>query len=558
MKHKLYDVMELSNIGEILDIAKTEAGGHIAFRYRINDIIREISYAEFCHDTTSLLYAIRKLDIDGCHIACLSENRYEWINTYLAVLCSKSVFVPVDRDMTEEEVLNVLNHSDSEVVFCSGLYEELLRNNRDKLKRIRYFISFDRKEDEDGFLSFDELRRKGELTLINSGEQYPQEKRDPAAMCMLFYTSGTADTPKGVMLSEKSIISCIVNALKYCKLEGSCLSLLRYSHIYEAVCGILGSLHSHTTICINESPRTVNTNLKFYKPDYIYTVPAFLEAIYQRIWKNADEMGKKNRLKNLLNASKTAKRINIDAGKGLFSSLHKSFGGELKKIICGGAPLRGEVAEFFEAAGIQIINGYGLTEYSPIVSVNSDTRSDPHTVGLPLQDTEINIINPQRDDNGEIYVRGPGTMLGYYKNPEETARTITEDGWLITGDRGRLNEDGHLIITGRSKNLIVFSNSRIVHPEEIEEHLYKIDYIKEAVVYGIRAEGGIRELCAEVYMDPEKQMGDLIEQTEKLRNDITDILSPLPLYKQISQIVIRPQEFPKTANDKIKRDELGL
>ncbi len=557
MKHKLYEPEDFCSIVEMLDIARKMAPGHTAFRYRKEDMIREVNYAEFCHDVFSLLCAIREKGIDKCHIACLSENRYEWINTYLTVLCSRGVFVPIDREMTEDEIINILTHSDSEVVFCSRIYEELIRNNLERLGNIKFVISFDRTEDEDNFLSFESMRSKGEVLLAKSTDE-AYEYRAPEEMCMLIYTSGTTGAPKGVMLSESSIISCIINGLKLCRLEGSCLSMLRYSHAYEAVCGLLGSIHSQVTICINESPRAVNTNFKFYKPTYIYTVPAFLEAIYQRIWQNAEEQGKKARLKSMLAAAKTAKKIKIEAGKGLFASLHRAFGGALKKIICGGAPLRTEVAEFFEAAGIQVINGYGLTEYSPLVAVNPDSRSDHRTVGIPLPDTEIDIVDPQRDGNGEIYVKGPGIMIGYYKNPDRTAKIITEGGWLITGDRGRVREDGRLVISGRSKDLIVFSNSRIVHPEEIEEHIYKLDYVKEVVVYGIREEGGIRELCAEVYMDPDKQTADILEQTEILRRDITELLSPLPLYKQISQIVIRPQEFPKTTSNKIKRDGLGV
>ncbi|MBR4881245.1 MAG: AMP-binding protein [Clostridia bacterium] len=557
MKHKLYETEAVDSIADMLNTAKTDYAGQTAFRFRENEIVKEINYAEFCHDVFSLLYSLRDLGIDRSHIACLAENRYEWINTYLTVLCGDGVFIPIDREMAEDEIINILNHSDTETIFCSGLYEELIRSNLDRLGNIKYVICFDRDTDEDNFLSFEQLRNKGEVLFANRTEDEP-EKRDPDRMCMLVYTSGTTGAPKGVMLSENNIISCVTNGLKLCRLSGSCLSMLRYSHVYEAVCGLLGSIYGRTTLCINESPRAINTNFKFYKPDYVYTVPAFLEAIYQRAWKNAEENGKKTALKALLKTAKTAKKVKINAGKPIFASLHRAFGGNLKKIICGGAPLRAEVAEFFEAAGIKIINGYGLTEYSPLVAVNPDSQSDPHTVGFPLEGTEIDIVDPQRDDNGEIYVRGPGVMLGYYKNPEETARVITEDGWLITGDRGRIREDGRLVISGRSKDLIVFSNSRIIHPEEIEEHIYKLDYVKEVVVYGIREEDGIKELCAEVYMDPEKQTGDIIEQTEKLKNDITKLLAPLPPYKQVSQIVIRPQEFPKTTSNKIKRDGLGI
>ena len=556
MKYKLHEIQEFTSVGQLLDnIGK--GGGNIAFRYRINENIYEISYGEFCHDIRSLKAAIASLGIDNTHIACLSENRYEWINTYLCVLSSQGVFVPVDRNMTDDEIVNILIHSDSEVLFCSGLYEDMIRNNIDRLDKIKYIISFDRKDDEDKFLSFEALRHHGELMLA-SDPGFSAEQRDPEDMCMLIYTSGTTDRPKGVMLSERNIISCLYSGLQLCKLEGNCLSLLPYSHVYSAICEILGSICCKATICINESPRLVNTNFKFYKPTYLYTVPAFLEAVYQRIWKNVEGGGKKIMMKALLKTSKTAKKLKIDASKPLFASLHKAFGGKLKKIICGGAPLRAEVAELFEVAGIKIINGYGLAEYSSLVSVNPDTACNCHTVGIPIPGTEIDIVNPQRDDNGEIYVRGPGIMLGYYKDPQETAKIINTEGWLITGDRGRINDKGHLIISGRSKDLIVFSNARIIHPEEIEEYIYKLDYVKEVVVYGIREESGIRELCAEIYMDPDKQVGDIIEQTEKLRKDIFKLLGPLPTYKQVSQIVIRPQEFPKTTSNKIKRDGLGL
>ncbi|MBR4881221.1 MAG: AMP-binding protein, partial [Clostridia bacterium] len=333
MNCKLHEISEFNSIGEMLEIARS-AGGHIAFSYRTNDTIRHISYAEFCHDVSSLLFAVNELGIDNCHIACLAENRYEWINTYLTVLCSRGVFVPIDREMTEDEIVNILIHSDSEVLFCSGLYEPLIQANKDKLDNIKYVISFDREEDEENFLSFELLRHRGEMRL--AGEEEPLfEAREPDEMAMLVYTSGTADNPKGVMLSEKSIISCVKGGLRLCKLEGCALSLLRYSHAYSAVCEILGNIYSRTTICINESPKSINTNFNLYEPTHIYTVPAFLEAMYQRIWKNADELGKKKMLQNYITVSKHARKINLDAGKSIFTSLHKALGGKLNKIICG-------------------------------------------------------------------------------------------------------------------------------------------------------------------------------------------------------------------------------
>lgn len=558
MKLKMYDTQEYSSLAEMLETSGRNAGGKSAFRYRVGEEIRDISYAEFVQDVYSLRKAMRDLGISGKHIACLSENRYEWVNTFLSCLISDNVFVPIDRDLHTETIINILNHSDSEVIFCSGQYEELIRENRNAIPSLRYMISFDRAEDGQGIYSYSALVKNGEDSLALTPDT-DTEARPIDDIAMIIYTSGTTGSPKGVMLSESNILACVSSGLKLCKPSGVCLSMLRYSHSYEAVCGLLAGLWCCNTICINDSSRNIATNLKLYKPTYIYTVPAFLEAMYQKAMNTAEKHGIKPVIKGMIAAAKTADRIKLNIGKGLFASLHRTMGGSLKRIYCGGAPLRWEVAEFFSCAGIPVHNGYGLTECSPLVSVNPDRHNDCATAGYPLPCLEIEIRDPARDDNGEICVKGPTVMLGYYKNPEETAKVIREDGFLITGDRGHLTDKGQLVITGRSKDLIVLSNGRIVHPEEIEEYLYKIPYIKEVVVYGIREESGIKELCAEVYMDTESQKDkDLSLLSERLQKDVAHCMRKHPAYKQISRIVVRPQEFPKTSNNKIKRNELGI
>ncbi len=556
-KYKLYEVNNFSNISEMLENARQKAGGSVAFKYKENSDVREISYGEFAHDVYCLAEAFEELKNSSVHIACLSENRYEWVNTFLSALVCDSVFVPIDRDIPESDIINVLNHSDTELLFCSGQYEKLIRDNISSLKNLKYIISFDRTEDDGIYLSFGRLLERGESALAISGTK-ETAKRDPKDMAMIIYTSGTDIACKGVMLSEENIVACLKNGLMLSKPEGNCLSMLPYSHAYEAVCGILGGICSQVTVCINDSPRNIATNLKLYKPTYLLTVPAFLEAMYQRAMKRAERYGQKAILKSRIAAAKAVDNFRMNIGKGLFASLHKSMGGKLKRIYCGGAPLRTEVAEFFCAAGIEVYSGYGLTEASPLVSVNPDSFNDCRTVGVPLPCVEVNIVDPARDDNGEIFIKGPTVMMGYYKDPQLTAEVINKQGWLMTGDRGRITERGQLIISGRSKDLIILSNGRIVHPEEIEGYLYKIPYIKEVVVYGIREESGIKELCAEVYMDPEKQSEDIEAQTEKLRRDVERRMRRFPTYKQISRIVVRPQEFSKTSNNKIKRNELGI
>lgn len=558
MKYKPYSAYPCDSIYDMLERARNTAGTEIACKFNKKGVAVEVCYAEFCHDVSCLGQALTHLGLNGCHIACLSENRYKWINSYLTVLASKGVFVPVDRDLLEQDMISLIRHSDARVIFCSDRYEGFLRDRLDELENVEYIINFDREADDGKFLSFSALRRLGEELWARGERSYATLRRAAEDMAMLVYTSGSCDMQKGVMLSEENILSCLYEAAKLCRLEGRGLSMLRYSYCYEAICGILGSLYSRTTLCIHDVNENIGTSLKLYRPQYIFTVPALLESVYRSAMGQVKKSGKLELMRGIVSLAKTAKKLKLPLGKGVLVSLRASMGGELKKIICGGAPLRSEVAEFFELAGIDVIQGYGLAECSSLVSVNHDKQNDCHTVGLPLECLEIKIADPARDDNGEILVKGRCVMMGYYKDEAETQRVLDSDGWLVTGDRGHITAEGRLVITGRSKNLIALSNGRIVHPEEIEEYLYTIPYIKEVVVYGIKEEGGVRDLAAEIYLDPEKQLDDLVVQTDRLCRDVASVLSKHPFYKQVSRVVLRTQEFAKTSENKIKRGELGI
>ena len=280
--------------------------------------------------------------------------------------------------------------------------------------------------------------------------------------------------------------------------------MLPYNHTYEAVSGLLVSIHKHVTICINDSLKFVLKNLQEYKPDFIYLVPAFVEVFYKKIMANARQNGKEATLKKMIAMSNKLRRVGIDMRKTLFASVHKAFGGNLRKIVCGGSPLRPELGEFFDGIGISLINGYGITECSPLVSANHDMFNDPTTVGIPLPCCEIKFDNITPDGDGEICVKGDVVMLGYYKQPELTAEVL-RDGWFYTGDYGRMNDKGQLMITGRKKNLIVLTNGKNVFPEEIENYIAAIPYVAEVVVYGLHNEHGLEDsLCAEIFLSAEK------------------------------------------------------
>ena len=557
-KQKNYDFYHINKVESIRDLmeqAVNEAGDKPAFKYKENNEIKEQTYKEFQYDTNCLGTALSSIKMEDTHIAVIGENSYEWLTVYISVLKSNNVIVPVDKEAPVEEIINILENSDSEVLFYSGRYNKYIDEIKSKLPQIKYFIGFANTESKDNILSYKEFIEKGKILLDEGDTSYTSiETKDTSKLKMLVYTSGTTGMAKGVMLSEHNLISVAYYGVQVTHIYTTCLSILPYHHTYEAVAGIILSLHQHACICINESLKAVVKNLQIYKPDYILVVPAFVELFYRKIWDNAKETGKDKLLKIMIKVSNCLRFFGIDLRKKLFKSVHAAFGGNLRKIVSGGAPIDGELGKFFEDIGIQLINGYGITECSPLVSVNRDYFNDCYTVGVPLPCVEIKFENITPEGEGEICVKGDIVMLGYYKN-EELTKDVLKDGWFNTGDYGRMNEKGQLLITGRKKNLIVLENGKNVFPEEIENYIKRVPYILEVVVRGIKNEKGSETaLLAEVFLNEEKVKEMQIKDIENtLKKDISEACSELPIYKRISKIVIREKEFDKTTTNKIKR-----
>lgn len=553
-----YDVPVMNSMKEIMERAVKEAGDNIAFEYKdskTNDIVK-ITYKEFDSDTNYLGTALSTMKVEDKHMAVIGENSYEWITVYLTVLKGSGVLVPIDKELTCEEIINVLKSSDSEVLFFSSKYEKFVDEIKKSVPKIKYFIGFSKEDDEKNILSYKKCLEKGKEELQNGNKDYTSiEHNDTNKLKLLVYTSGTTGLPKGVMLSEHNLVSCTCYGLQVSTIYTKCLSVLPYHHTYEAVAGILVGIHKHVTICINDSLKNVLKNLQLYKPDYIYLVPAFAEVFYKSIWSKAEKSGKATGLKMLIKLSDGLRKIGIDKRKKLFKSIHEAFGGNLRKIVVGGAPIRPELGKFFDSIGIDLTNGYGITECSPLVSVNMDDLNDPSTVGIVLPCCEIKFENVTPDGDGEICVKGDIVMMGYYKDKERTEKVLTEDGWFNTEDYGRFNEKGQLIINGRKKNLIVLNNGKNVYPEEIENYLARIPYIAECIVKGIKNEVGQEVcLCAEVFLNKEKiEELEIENPEEELKKDIAKVTKELPIYKHIGKIEIRETEFNKTTTNKIKR-----
>ena len=549
MAIKYYDVQPFSSLREMLELAKNESGEKTAYMFKNKKKeVCEKTYSESYEDVYSLGTALADLGISKNHVACIGENSYQWINTYLSVLLSDSVFVGIDKELPESDYLHVMTDSDSSVIFYQGKFEESLKANRETLSKVKYFIGFDREENEGEFLSFNLLLEKGRELYKGGNTAFIDMKNDLEEMKMLVYTSGTTGLSKGVMLSEKNLISLIYHGLRTSTLYTKCLSILPYHHTYEAVCGILVGIHHRVTLCINESLRAIAKNLQLYKPDYMLVVPAVALALHKNVLKNAEKQGKLKLILTMMKVSNALRKVGIDIRRKLFKSVHDGLGGNLLEVVCGGAPIPVDTAYFFDAIGIMILNGYGITECSPLVSVNSPHDSDYRTVGHILPCLEVKVDEADSDGIGEICVKGDTVMLGYYKKPEQTAEAIVDD-WFHTGDFGYVNKKDLLVITGRKKNIIVLDNGKNISPEEIEKYIYMLPYVKDAVVYDSK-DGDKLILCAEIYPDPEL-MGDA-----DVNADVCRVLADLPSYKQITKIVMRDTEFPKNASQKIVRGKI--
>ena len=551
-------VVKFDTIKEMMKLSVKDAAKTVAFKYRDEkekDKIIDVTYEEFQNDTFYLGTALSNINMADKHIAVIGDNSYKWLTVYLTVLKSDGVIVPIDKELTAKEIINVVNRSESKVLFYAEKYEAYLEEFKKELPSVKYFIGFSREKDEENVLSYDSFKASGKEKCEAGDKSYTEiEHNDTNKLKMLVFTSGTTGNPKGVMLTEHNLVSAVYYGLQVADIKTRCLSVLPYHHTYESVVGILVAIHKRATICINDSLKNVLKNLNTFKPDYIYVVPAFTEKFYKSIWSNAEKSGKDKLLKIMIPVSNGLRKIGIDLRGVLFKSVHEAFGGNLREIVCGGAPIRPEIGKFFNDIGMMLLNGYGISECSPLVSVNREQLNDPSTVGVILPCCEVKIENPNEDGDGEIWVKGDIVMMGYYKEPEKTAKVL-KDGWFNTEDYGRINKKGQLVINGRKKNVIVLNNGKNIYPEEIENYVMRVPYVQEAIVKAVKNDQGQEiSLCAEVFLNEEKVKELGIENIEEtLKKDISKATKELPVWKRVTKTEIRETEFNKTTTNKIKR-----
>lgn len=550
---KQYQVEEFKSFREAVKRHVDRDGNRPAFKFREKKEIKTVTYREFYNDHLYLGNALFKMGYSNRHVACIGDNCYRWLVVHFTMMNSNGVYVPLDRQLPKQDIVTVLNHSDSEMLFFTKKFAKTIAEIREELPNIKVFVCLDGEAVEGEYLSFDDLIAEGKALVEAGVTDYEDAVGDTDALRLLVYTSGTTGMAKGVMLSERNVISCCNTGLRLTRLFDRAISLLPYHHTYEGI-GLAAELSCGVTIFINDSMKNLLKNFEEFKPETAFLVPAYLEAFYKRIMK---AIGKKKPIIDVLIAiSNLLRKCGIDARRKFFGMILKPFGGELKKVISGGAPIRPEIADFFDDIGITVVNGYGITECSPLVCITREGYDDCYTAGVPIGSVQIKLENEDENGVGEVCVKGTSVMLGYYKNEEET-NAVMKDGWFNTGDLGKIDRYGRLAITGRAKNLIVLKNGKNIFPEEIENYILSIPYIAEAAVTSWKDENGEESgLCAHVYVDPQSEMSGAENLEEILRKDITEVCKVLPVYKQVNRIKIRQEEFIKTTTNKIKRMEI--
>jgi len=561
----LYEVTEIHNLRDVIKKRLHEFPENPVFlvKEKKGGEYIPISTEKYDHDIDSLgtyfLNTVKK----GARIAIFAETRYEWYVSYLATTNGTGCVVPLDKELPVDDVFNMLTRAEVDIVLFSKSKLDIINQVYGKVDTVKYWISMDPTTDE-RFLYFYDCMKQGEEKLAAGDKVFTEATIDSEEMTILLFTSGTTARSKAVMLCQKNICKNLMSMFSMLYIDRSdvWLSVLPLHHTYECTCGFLGQVYRGTTVAICEGLRYIAQNIQEVKPTCILMVPVMLELFYKKIMKGvkadpakAKKLEKGIKLANALHLSNKMRRK-------LFKQIHDVFGGRMRLIILGGAPVNPEILTFFQSIGFKCVQGYGLTECAPILALNRDKFFKNHAAGLPLPGCDVKILDPDSDGIGEFISKGDNNFMGYYNDPENTAIALDKDGYYHTGDLGYIDEDGFCIITGRKKNVIIAKNGKNVFPEEIEYLLSLSPYVAESVVSGVNDE--VKDdivVTATIFPDIEEIKAKLGIETDPTEEQIMNILKDvvtatnekLESYKKIKNTVLRMTEFEKNTSKKIKR-----
>lgn len=558
-------VKEFKDIKELIyNSAKTYAN-NIAFIVKHQEgktkTYENITYKMLLEQINALGTKLYSMGFKNKRIAILGRNRYEWALGHLTSLLGGIVSIPLDKDLQIDELESSLMRSKADAIYFDEKYiekiEEIKNRNNTNVKE---YICMSKLA---GYKDINTLKEEGQKLLEEGNKEYISAKIDENAMNILLFTSGTTSKSKAVMLSQKNIASNVyaMQRVEDIRSTDSNLAFLPMHHIFGSTCLIV-MLACGARTSFPDGLRYVAQNLKEYEVSVFVGVPLLVEAIYNKVVKEIDKHGKTKLIKNAIRVSNFLLKFHIDIRRKLFKQLIDQLGGKMRFVISGGAPLDPKIQKGFIDLGINVAQGYGLTETSPVIAAENMYKSRTGSIGVPMENVTVEIVN--KDDNGigELRAKGPNVMLGYYENEEET-NTVLKDGWFYTGDLGYIDKDGFIFITGRQKNMIVLKNGKKIFPEEIETLVNRIDLIDECMVFGMPDEvdkNDVKLSVKVVYNKDEvkQKYGDI--SFDEIKNIIWDrikneVNTTVPRYKHIMNMILTDKELIKTTTKKVKRNE---
>ena len=566
----LYEVREIRDFRDMLNQSAEQFANEPAFRIRkSNGEYYDINYTEFHSQVWALGTALISLGMKNKKkIAVMGVNSYRWVLTYFASQIAGNVIVPIDKELMFDDINTILEVSETEMIFIDKKGLKKLEERKKELPKKMKIVLMDEADDRDGYIGFDAIFEIGKKLVAENSKYYNEflnVEINPDDCSVIIFTSGTSGLAKGVMLSQHNICFVVMSNSSVADIHPGDvhLSILPIYHTFECSLDIVAPLYNGCCIAFNDSLLHLMRNFQEVKPTVLMTVPLMLEKFHGKIMQAVSEQ-KGGKLKltfgKILAASTNAVGVNMN--DKIFEEITKNFGGRLRLIIIGAAAVRPDVIKDFKTFGIPSYIGYGLTECAPLVSCNYDALFTTDTVGRPIPGIEVKLINEDAQGGGEICVKGPNVMLGYYKDEEQTREVLDEYGWFHTGDLGFVGEDGLLRINGRIKNVIVTKNGKNIYPEEIEYHLNNNPLIAESMVVGFD-ESDNDETVVEAKIFPDidaikkKKKSEEEPSSDEIHKIISDVIKDinkkLPNYKNIKKFSLRENEFIKTTTSKIKR-----
>ena len=524
---------------------------------------RTITHKEFRDEINALGTVLINMGLKDKRIAIISENRYEWELSYLAIASGVGVVVPLDKSLPDNELESLILRSQVEAIIYSSKYDTIMGTLRDKKNtNLKYFISMDLEENTQGIYSEKTLIEKGKKLLNEGDSTYLNAEIDADKMGIMLFTSGTTAMSKAVMLSHKNLVTNVMDITQRFDLteEDRFLSFLPLHHVFECTVGFLYPISIGGSIAFCEGVKHMADNIKEFGITAMISVPAVFDIIYRKVMKAIEKKGKLQNLEKGKKISNLLLKVKIDLRKQLFKEVHESLGPKLRLVVTGGAALDPETEKGFNDLGFDVEQGYGLTETAPVIAAETPKCRRLGSIGKKFPSVEVKIDNPDEEGIGELLAKGPSIMLGYYENEEATKDALDTDGWFHTGDLARIDKDGFIYISGRKKSVIVLNNGKNVFPEEIETLLNKVEGIKESFVYEKKEDDGDVKVCVKIVYDKQliKELYN-IEGEEKIREflweKVKDVNRLMPKYKYVREMIISEEELIKTTTLKIKRHE---